>query len=95
MAAAHRVDLNLIVDHGWPAFLQNAPTFVEEVDDDQDICDILAALKPQNITAEGGMYAGLPPIDIPETDRDLENQTTPAKEVGPYVSLYIFICCLY
>jgi hypothetical protein len=31
LAVAQRVDLNLLVDDRWPAFLQEAPAFVEVI----------------------------------------------------------------
>ena len=73
MATAHRVDLNLLVDYGWPRFLQTAADFVRQVPDDQDLMDLLSALRDDSVIAEGGLYAGLPPADMPgpEVDRRL------------------------
>ena len=61
LATVHRVDLNLLVDYGWPAFLSRAEAFVDQVQDDQDITDLLSALREDSITEEGGLYSGLPP----------------------------------
>ena len=71
---AHRVDLNLVVDYGWPLFLQHGPQFVDEVDDDQDLVDLLSALNEHNITAAGNLYAGLaaPSSDGKEASDDAQ-----------------------
>ena len=61
LATAHRVDLNLMVDYGWPAFLSKAEDFVAQVPSDQDIVDLLSALREDSVVAENGLYSGLPP----------------------------------
>lgn len=62
MVTSHRVDLNLLVDYGWPQFLQQAREFVKQVPDDQDIVDLLLALREESTISEGGIYAGLPAL---------------------------------
>lgn len=64
LATAHRVDLNLIVDYGWPAFLSKAENFVDQVPDDQDIVDLLSAVREDSVVAEHGLYSGLPPASL-------------------------------
>lgn len=64
-AAAHRVDLNLLVDFRWPAFLQQAAEFVRQVAPG-DVCDMLAALRPDNCLAEGERYGGALPAAMQE-----------------------------
>lgn len=61
LATAHRVDLNLIVDYGWPAFLSRADDFVAQVSNDQDIVDLLSAVREDSVVADQGLYSGLPP----------------------------------
>ena len=82
LAIAHRVDLNLIVDYGWPRFPANAARFVEQVNDDQDLGDLLAALREQNITAEGGLYAGLPPAEAFLSSTESSQDDGSASKVG-------------
>eukprot|EP00887_Chlorella_sp_A99_P002271 scaffold10.g2271.t1 len=67
LATTNRCDLNLLVDHAWPAFLAAAPAFVAQasgrcVPGDQDIADLLSALTdgPSTI-APGGVYAAALP----------------------------------
>jgi len=55
-----QVDLNLLVDWGWPAFLHDAPAFVAAVHAPSDLTDLLFALRPGNVCEEGGLYAGIP-----------------------------------
>ncbi|KAI8469194.1 MAG: IKI3 family-domain-containing protein [Monoraphidium minutum] len=59
IAAEQRLDLNLLVDDRWPAFLSEAPTLVEAIADPSDLCDLLFALKPTSVLAPGGLYAGI------------------------------------
>ena len=61
LAAENRLDLNVLVDHAWPAFLARAPAFVAAVGDDQALGDLLAALRPGSVAAPGGLYAALLP----------------------------------
>lgn len=70
LTSNNRVDLNVLVDYNWPDFLHHADDFVKEVQYDQDIVDLLAGLKPESVTAEGGLYAAaLPPApQLPHTD---------------------------
>lgn len=59
LAVDNRVDLNLLVDYCWPAFLENAAEFVEQVPGDQDQADLLAALRPGSTAEASGLYGGL------------------------------------
>jgi len=59
VAIASRVDLNCLVDFGWPSFLGAAGAFVESVASDSDIADLLAALRPGSVVAPGGLYEGM------------------------------------
>ncbi|KAK9834184.1 hypothetical protein WJX81_006434 [Elliptochloris bilobata] len=54
-ARLNRLDLNVLVDHAWPAFLGAAREFVAALGDDQALCDLLAALRPGSVTAPGGL----------------------------------------
>jgi len=38
-----------------------ADSFVRQVGDDQDLVDLLSALREDSVVAEGGLYSGLPP----------------------------------
>ncbi|GIL52022.1 hypothetical protein Vafri_7984, partial [Volvox africanus] len=58
LASVQRVDLNLLVDYGWPSFLTAAASFVAVVSRPSDLCDLLFALRPGSVLAEGGAYAG-------------------------------------
>ena len=64
LATAHRVDLNLIADYGWPAFLSQAEDFLAQVPDDQDIVDLLSAVREDSVVAENGLYSGLPTASV-------------------------------
>lgn len=55
--ATHRLDPNLLVDVGWPAFLEAAPAYVAAVVDDATISDLLRALNPSSTVAPGGLYS--------------------------------------
>eukprot|EP00983_Pelagomonas_calceolata_P092093 1157626-Pelagomonas_calceolata.AAC.15 len=55
-----QVDLNLLVDWNWPAFLYDVPAFVAAVPAPSDLTDLLFALRPGNMCDEGGLYAGIP-----------------------------------
>ena len=56
----YQVDLNLLVDWNWPAFLYDVPAFVQAVPTPSDLTDLLFALRPGNMCEEGGLYAGIP-----------------------------------
>jgi len=60
LATTNRVDLNLLVDWNWPAFLYDVPAFVAAVPAPSDLTDLLFALRPGNMCDEGGLYAGIP-----------------------------------
>lgn len=60
LAARHRVDLNLLVDYGWPRFLSRADAFVRDVDDPDVIMELIEVLETRDTTAAGGVYAHLP-----------------------------------
>ncbi|KAF5832885.1 IKI3 family-domain-containing protein [Dunaliella salina] len=60
LATTNRVDLNLLVDWNWPAFLYDVPAFVAAVPAPSDLTDLLFALRPGNMCHEGGLYAGIP-----------------------------------
>eukprot|EP00873_Tetraselmis_striata_P004301 jgi/Tetstr1/424565/TSEL_015091.t1 len=59
VARASRLDLNVLVDFRWPAFLQNADKFVQAVPTEADVCDLLVALRPASTVAPGGEYAAM------------------------------------
>jgi elongator complex protein 1 len=61
LAAANRLDLNVLVDHRWPRFLTQASQFAREVGSDLALAELLAALTPGSTAAEGGIYAGALP----------------------------------
>ena len=77
LSTAHRVDLNLLVDYGWPKFLSRAQAFVDQVPDDQDVIDLLSALQEASVVKEGGLYAGLPPAS---PDLSTEQVTIPCLQ---------------
>ena len=59
--APHKqVDLNLLVDWNWPAFLYDLPAFVAAVPSPSDLTDLLFAMRPGNMCEEGGLYVGIP-----------------------------------
>ena len=72
------MDLNLLVDYGWPRFLQTAADFVRQVPDDQDLMDLLSAVRDDSVIAEGGLYAGLPPAEMPGPEVDCRPAPRPA-----------------
>ncbi|PWA76174.1 IKI3-like protein [Artemisia annua] len=50
MVRRHRIDFNVIVDHGgWQAFLQLAPEFVRQADNLSHITDFVCSLKNENV----------------------------------------------
>ncbi|KAK9859824.1 hypothetical protein WJX84_001803 [Apatococcus fuscideae] len=59
LAVDNRVDLNLLVDYCWPAFLDHTADFVGQVPGDQDQADLLAALRPGSTAEATGLYGGL------------------------------------
>jgi hypothetical protein len=61
------VDLNIIVDYAWPRFLAHVSEFVHALVDDQAVCDLLAALRPDSVAAPGGSYASALPRPGPST----------------------------
>lgn len=81
LATAHRVDLNLLVDYGWPKFLLQAESFIDQVSDDQDIVDLLSALREKSVVEEGGLYSGLPPAN-PTAHLEQVGQTCPGSAKG-------------
>ncbi len=70
----NRVDLNVMVDYAWPRFLDHAADFVRAVVDDQAVCDLLAALRPDSVAAPGGLYASALPRPGPATVSPLYQQ---------------------
>ena len=54
LAARHRVDLNLLVDYGWPRFLSHAEEFVRDVKDPDVIMELIEVLDTRDTTAAGG-----------------------------------------
>lgn len=54
------MDLNVLVDYGWPSFLDNAAAVVEAVPHASVLGDLLAALREHSVTAAGGLYASMP-----------------------------------
>ena len=59
LAARQRVDLNLIVDYGWPNFLHAADAFVRDVNSADAVMELLEALDDGDVTAPGGVYEDL------------------------------------
>ena len=59
LAAKQRVDLNLIVDYGWPKFVSAAEDFVADVDSPDAVMELLEALTNDDVTAPGGIYEEL------------------------------------
>ena len=59
LTARNRLDPNIVVDYGWPAFLEHAAEFLAAVEDDQAVVDVLQALTPASVVAPGGAYAWL------------------------------------
>ena len=59
LAAKQRVDLNLIVDYGWPKFLSVADDFVADINSPEAVMELLEALTESDVTAEGGIYEEL------------------------------------
>ena len=72
LAAKQRVDLNLIVDYGWPNFIDAAEAFVKDVDSAEAIMELLESLEDKDITAPGNIYEELvrlyPPAVVVKTD---------------------------
>lgn len=73
-ALAQRVDLNLLVDFCWPVFLEQSGEFVRQVAPG-DVCDVLAALRPDNCLAEGERYNGALPAGMQEAHDTAAQQT--------------------
>jgi len=76
LAAKQRVDLNLIVDYGWPNFIDAAEAFVRDVDSADAVMELLEALGDDDVTASGGIYEELvrlypPRVAKLDADRDL------------------------
>ena len=70
LATYQRLDLNIIIDFGWPtAVLPSSPSssssqglswmdlFVRQVPKASDLCDLLFSLRSENVLGEGGVYA--------------------------------------
>jgi len=76
LASKQRVDLNLIVDYGWPNFLSDADAFVADVRSADAVMELLEALDDGDVTAPGAAYAELarlyppPPRDAKEEGKD-------------------------
>lgn len=64
-AVAARVDLNCLVDFGWPALPAAAAAFLATVPAPADVADLLAALSPSDCTAPGAIYAGMAALPRP------------------------------
>ena len=71
LAAKQRVDLNLIVDYGWPNFIDATEAFVKDVDSAEAIMELLESLDDEDITAPGNIYEELvrlyPPTVVAKT----------------------------
>ena len=63
LASTHRIDLNLIVDYAWPAFVERASDFVAAAGDDGAVCELLGALAPVSTLAHGAAHAWLADAD--------------------------------
>ncbi|KAK9849951.1 hypothetical protein WJX84_009719 [Apatococcus fuscideae] len=86
LAVDNRVDLNLLVDFCWPAFLGNAAAFVQQVPGDQDQADLLAALRPGSTAAPGGLYGSLLSTAEPLEPKDgmpVEGVTASSSQAVP------------
>ena len=66
LATVNRVDLNILVDYAWPRFLGRAEQFVRALNDDQAVCDVLAALREDSVAKIGGLYASVLPAPPPQ-----------------------------
>lgn len=55
-----QVDLNLLVDWEWPAFLRHAPAFVAAIPTASDLSDLLGVIRADSVCAAGGLYASIP-----------------------------------
>lgn len=81
LATTHRVDLNLLVDWGWPSFLAHASDFVRAVPLASDLCDLLTALQPGSCCAEGGLYASIP-MPQPRLGQLVDDERSSKEEGG-------------
>ena len=84
LAAKQRVDLNLIVDYGWPNFINAAEAFVRDVNSADAIMELLEALDDVDVTAKGGIYEELarlypPRVTTPTDAGDDDCSTTQSK----------------
>lgn len=64
-AVVARVDLNCLVDFGWPSFPAAADAFLAAVPAPADVADLLAALAPSDYTCPGALYAGMTSLPRP------------------------------
>lgn len=80
----NRVDPNLLVDYAWPRFLGRAERFVRALNDDQAVCDLLAALGEGSVAAPGGLYASVLPAPPPQA----------TEVLPPLVPIDVLTACL-
>ena len=89
LASKQRVDLNLIVDYGWPTFLSDADAFVADVRSADAVMELLEALDDGDVTAPGAAYAELarlyPPPAPDASEKDAAAAAPPpgSKRQGP------------
>lgn len=57
LTGVNRVDPNVVVDHKWPEFVVKAEVVVGQVKRDEDLAELLLALKDENVLTELGIYA--------------------------------------
>ncbi|GMH34369.1 hypothetical protein BSKO_02203 [Bryopsis sp. KO-2023] len=60
LATTNRVDLNIIVDYNWPSFISGAGDFVASVTKEEDMCDMMMALKSSSVLDDDGLYSAAP-----------------------------------
>ena len=82
LASKQRVDLNLIVDYGWPTFLSDADAFVADVRSADAVMELLEALDDGDVTAPGAAYAELARL-YPPPARDASEKDAAAAAPPP------------
>lgn len=57
LTGVNRVDPNIVVDHKWPEFVVKAEVVVGQVRRDEDLAELLLALKDETVLTGDGVYA--------------------------------------
>ena len=57
LTGVNRVDPNVVVDHKWPEFVVKAEVVVGQVRRDEDLAELLLALKDETVLTGHGIYA--------------------------------------